>query len=170
MYNISQTNIFKNWDKDCYIASLLPPTLDEYENELNTYEEPIKYKFNYQPVTDQREFATLEADGININGVQRALLDLYYLDKIKVYDLAYLNEAIPYVLTEDETYKENVVYYKKENNGFVQLIVETDYNVGDTIEGNIYNKEISNGANANYKVVKFVPQNVKILVYFERLF
>ena len=127
MFNISQTNIFKNWDKPCYIASLLPPILDDYDNEINVYDEPKKYKFNYQPVTDQREFATLEADGININGVQRALLDLYYLDKIKVFDLAYLNEANP----------------KGEN---------------------------INGANANYKVVKFVPQNVKILVYFEKLF
>ena len=127
MYNISQTNIFKNWDKPCYIATILPPTIDDFGNELNVYDEPKKYKFNYQPVTDQREFATLEADGININGVQRALLDLYYLDKIKVYDKAYLNEATP----EGETY---------------------------------------NGEKANYRVVKFIPQNVKILVYFERLF
>jgi len=127
MYNISQTNIFKNWDKHCYIASLLPPIKDEFGNELNVYNKPIKYKFNYQPVTDQREFATLEADGININGVQRALLDLYYLDKIKVYDKVYLNEATP----EGETY---------------------------------------DGEKANYRVVKFIPQNVKILVYFERLF
>lgn len=127
MYNISQTNIFKNWDKVCYISSKLPSTIDEYGNELDLYDEPIKYKFNYQPVTDNREYASLEADGINVNGLQRALLDLKYLDKIKVYDLAYLNEASP----EDETY---------------------------------------NGEKANYRVVRFIPQNVKILVYFERLF
>lgn len=127
MYNISQTNIFKNWDKDCYIASILPPDEDENGNQLNVYDTPVKYKFNYQPVTDQREFASLEADGININGVQRALLDLNYQGKIKVFDLAYLNDATP----ENEEY---------------------------------------NGEKANYKVVKFIPQNVKILVYFEKLF
>lgn len=127
MYNISQTNIFKNWDKDCYIASLLPPTLDDYGNELSVYDTPIKYKFNYQPVTSQLQLATLQADGINTNGLIRAMLDISYLDKIKVYDLAYLYDAIP----ENEKY---------------------------------------NGEKANYRVVKFIPQNVKILVYFERLF
>lgn len=127
MYNISQTNIFKNWDKYCYIASLLPPQSDEYGNEINVYDTPVKYKFNYQPITDQREFATLEAYGINKNGAVRALLDINYNGKIKEFDLAYLYDATP------------------EN-------------------------EENNGDNANYKVVKFIPQNTKILVYFERLF
>lgn len=126
MYNISQTNIFKNWDKNCYIASKLDPITDEFGNELNVYSKPVKYKFNYQPVTDQREFATIRPYGEQPNGLVRALLDMKYLGKIKEFDLAYLYGATP----ENETY---------------------------------------DGENANYEVVKYIPQNTKILVYFDIL-
>lgn len=94
MYNISQTNIFKNWDKICYIASKLPSIEDAYGNQLSQYEEPIKYKFNYQPVTDQKEVEVL-GYGESSNGLIRALIDIKYLDKIKQYDLAYLYGATP---------------------------------------------------------------------------
>ena len=107
---------------------------------------------------------------INIqSGLVRALLDLIYLDKIKQFDLAYLYSAIPFNLTQDEIYKENVVYYKKVNNDFVELVAGTDYEIGDAITETLYIREKKNGENANYRVVTFKPQNTKILVYFEEL-
>ena len=49
-------NIFNNWNKVCYIARKLPPSEDEFGNELdNVYEEPQKMIFNYQPVKDESE-------------------------------------------------------------------------------------------------------------------
>ena len=94
MYSISQTNIFKNWDKVCYISSKLQPIEDIYGNQIPQYGEPIKYKFNYQPVTDNKEAETL-GYGESSTGLIRALLDMKYLNKIKQYDLAYLYDATP---------------------------------------------------------------------------
>lgn len=168
MYNISQTKIFQNWDKVCYIASKLTPTEDVYGNQLNQYDEAKRYKFNYQPVVDRKEAEAL-GFGDNVNGIVRAMLDMNYLGKIKEFDLAYLYDAVPYNLTKDEVYKDEVIYFRKENNRFIQLIPETDYKVGDEIGENIYNKESYIGENANYKVVTCKPQNVKILVYFEEI-
>ena len=168
MYNTSQTNIFKNWDKDCYISSKLTPITDIYGNEINQYSKPIRYKFNYQPVTDQKEAET-QGFGENSNGLVRALLDMNYLNKIKQFDLAYLYGAIPYDICSDTKYLENKEYYVKNNNNFTKLVEGTDYQVGDTIEKELYNPEKKNGQNANYKVVTCKPQNIKILVYFEEL-
>lgn len=127
MYNISQTNIFKNWDKVCYISSKLPSIEDEYGNQIEQYGEPIKYKFNYQPVTDQREFATIEKYGGQSDGSIKALVDYNkFKGKIKDFDLAYLYDATP---IDEEKY----------------------------------------GEKANYRVVKSIPQNTKILIYFEIL-
>ena len=168
MYNINQTKIFQNWDKDCYISSKLQPIEDVYGNEINQYSEPTKYRFNYQPVIDKKE-AEMQGFGENSDGLVRALLDLIYLDKIKQFDLAYLYSAIPFNLTQDEIYKENVVYYKKVNNDFVELVAGTDYEIGDAITETLYIREKKNGENANYRVVTFKPQNTKILVYFEEL-
>lgn len=107
MYNINQTKIFQNWDKDCYISSKLTPIKDEYGNELNVYGTPVKYRFNYQPVTDKKE-AEMQGYGESSNGLVRALLDINYLDKIKQYDLVYLYGATP----EGETNNGDNANYK----------------------------------------------------------
>lgn len=119
-------DIFKNWNKTCYIRPILEPTKDAYGNQLNQYGDSVKYCFNYQPVTNKNE-AEMQIFGQTSNGIIRAMLDTYkYQGKIKEFDLAYLYGATP----ENETY---------------------------------------NGENANYKVVTCMPQNTKILVYFERI-
>lgn len=43
-----------------------------------------------------------------------------------------------YIETEDETYQADKEYYHVVNNEYVLMIVGTDYNVGDTITGTIY--------------------------------
>lgn len=126
MYNIYQTNIYKNWNKSCYISSKLPSKEDIYGNEISQYDKPIKYNFNYQPVTSQSELGTLETYGFTSQGIVKALIDINYINKIKEFDLAYLYDATP----------ENEKKY---------------------------------GENANYRIVKYIPQNTKILVYFEKL-
>ena len=125
MFN-APNNIFTNWNKECYISSILNPTEDSYGNQINQYDTPVKYCFNYQPVTNKSE-AEMQPFGQSSTGSVRALLDTYeYQGKIKEFDLAYLYGATP----TGETY---------------------------------------NGENANYKVVTCIPQNTKILVYFERI-
>lgn len=168
MYNISQTKIFQNWDKVCYIASKLAPTEDIYGNQINQYDEPKRYKFNYQPVVDRKE-AEAQGFGDNVNGLVRAMLDMKYLGKLKEFDLVYLYDAVPYNLTSDTLYQDKITYYKKEKDRFIELIPETDYNIGDAIGEDIYNNESYIGENANYRVVTCKPQNVKILVYFEEI-
>ena len=43
-----------------------------------------------------------------------------------------------YVLTTDTTYQDGTTYYKLENGEYVELIEGTDYEVGDTIVGDVY--------------------------------
>ena len=43
-----------------------------------------------------------------------------------------------YVKTTDTTYQEDITYYKLENGEYVELIEGTDYEVGDTIVGDVY--------------------------------
>lgn len=125
MFN-APNDIFSNWNKECYISSILDPIEDDYGNEINQYGEPVKYSFNYQPVANKDE-AEMQSYGQSSRGMVRALLNTNeYKGKIKEFDLAYLYGATP---------------------------------TGET----------SNGANANYRVSTCIPQNTKILVYFERI-
>lgn len=52
MYNVRNSNIFKNWNKKCYIALRKQEQVkyDDYGNEVNSYFEPKEYYFNIQPV------------------------------------------------------------------------------------------------------------------------
>jgi len=142
-------DIFRNWNKVCYIRQRVwqDPTypmelgypsskryvnngediyIDEYGNELATYYEPKKYRFNYQPVTNDADKANLEPYGVTMSGTVRAMIDSKYFGEFNRYDLAYLYDATP----DSEEYA---------------------------------------GQYANYRVVTAIPQNMKLLVYFERL-
>ena len=93
MYNIKRNNIFKNLYKNCYIAKRLDPILDDYGNELEQYSKPIKYRFNYQPVTDEAEAL---AYGKTEKGVIKTFIDYdKYVGKFDTFDLAYLYGATP---------------------------------------------------------------------------
>ena len=124
-------DIFKNWNKVCYIRKRITSdesgiTIDDYGNEIQNYEEPVKYRFNYQPVTNDADEAILKPYGVTLEGTVKALVDIKYNGQLNKYDLVYLYGASP----ENENYA---------------------------------------GENANYRVITSVPQNMKILVYFERL-
>lgn len=124
-------DIFRNWNKVCYIRKRLTSdetgiTVDEYGNEIQNYDDPVEYRFNYQPVTNDADKAFLKPYGVTLEGTVKALVDIKYEGQINRYDLVYLYGASP----DNETY---------------------------------------NGENANYRVITSVPQNMKILVYLERL-
>jgi hypothetical protein len=70
-------------------------------------------------------------------------------------------ELKAYGITSQGTIKA-VIDYNKFNNAFKQF--DLAYLYGKSPE----DEEI-NGENANYRVITFIPQNTKILVYFERL-
>lgn len=85
-------NIFKNWNKACYIASKLNTQIDEYGNETNYYDEPIMYSMNIQPASGNTD-ATLYGD--RITKVYKAVVPFEMKNLIKEGDIAYLDGATP---------------------------------------------------------------------------
>lgn len=100
-------NIFKNWNKTCYIASKNDnPDVDDYGNEINIYQKPVKYSFNIQPASGDFE---LTLYGEKINKVYKAIVPYIYKDKIKEGDIAYLDGVTPEG-EEEGTYGKNGNY------------------------------------------------------------
>lgn len=97
-------NIFKNWNKTCYIASKKSIDTDDYGNEINKYNKPIKYTFNIQPAGGDFDIALY---GEKISKIYRAIVPYSYKDKIKEGDIAYLDGSLP---EEQEPYGDNANY------------------------------------------------------------
>ena len=119
--------IFQNWNKDMYIATKDEVVVDDYENEIVTYNEPFFFgKVNYQPLTTKQMEAYIQTYGETENNVVSCLIDFNDRYKFNIFDLAYLYDAKP-------------------------------------------DNEVKNGANANYKVRAFKPQNTKVMVILEEI-
>ena len=82
----------ETWRKPLYIASKLRVELDEEGNEVNVYDEPIYYEFNYQPVTSE---ADIQEFGENVEKVEKMVIPISYKDSFKEFDVAYLDGATP---------------------------------------------------------------------------
>lgn len=120
-------HIFRNWNKDLYIANKKEVILDDYGNEIVTYDTPFYFgKVNYQPLTKKDLEAYIKVYGETENSIVSLLIDYTEDGRFKAFDLAYLYGATP--------------------------------------EG-----EEVNGANANYIVRSYKPQNTKIMVIFEEI-
>ena len=120
-------NIFKNWNKDLYIATKKGVIHDDYNNEIVEYNEPFYFgRVNYQPLTGKNLEAYMRAYGETRNNIVSCLIDYVDDGKFKTFDVGYLYGAKP------------------EN-------------------------EKKNGANANYIVRAYKPQNTKIMVLFEEI-
>ena len=120
-------HIFQNWNKDLYIANKKSVRLDDYGNQIVTYDEPFYFgKVNYQPLTKKDLEAYIKVYGETQNSIISLLIDYTEDGRFKAFDLAYLYGATP--------------------------------------EG-----EEVNGANANYIVRSYKPQNTKIMVIFEEI-
>lgn len=89
-------NIIKNWNKDMYIATKKEAILDDYNNEIVTYNEPFYFgKVNYQPLTGKNLEAFIQAYGETENNIVSCLIDYTDDGKFKAFDLAYLYGATP---------------------------------------------------------------------------
>lgn len=82
----------ETWKKTLYIASKLRVDLDEEGNEVNVYDTPIAYEFNYQPVTSE---ADIQEFGENVGKVEKMVIPISYKDSFKEFDVAYLDGATP---------------------------------------------------------------------------
>ena len=92
------TDIFKNWDKDMYIATKVSGEvqLDDYCNEIVTYNQPFYFgKVNYQPLTTKQLEAYMQQYGETENNVVSCLIDYKDKDKFNIFDVAYLYGATP---------------------------------------------------------------------------
>ena len=82
----------ETWKKPLYIASKLRVDIDEEGNEVNVYDEPVAYNFNYQPVTSE---ADIQEFGENVEKVEKMVIPISYKDSFKEFDVAYLDGATP---------------------------------------------------------------------------
>lgn len=89
-------NIFQNWNKDLYIATKKSVKLDDYGNEITTYNEPFYFgKVNYQPLTRKDLEAYVKVYGETKNSIISLLIDYTEDGKFKAFDVAYLYGATP---------------------------------------------------------------------------
>ena len=101
---IIPTRVHPNtWQKEIWIARKKDIKYDKYGkpiikydddgNVITEYEKPVKYYFNYQPVSSSAE---VMAFGTKASTTQKAVIPLdKYKGKFKEFDLAYLNGATP---------------------------------------------------------------------------
>ena len=86
-----KNSIFKNWNKDLYIATKKQSTFDVYHNEIVEYNEPFYFgKVNYQPLTGKNLEAYMKAYGETTNNIVSCLIDYKDKDKFGNFALAYL--------------------------------------------------------------------------------
>ncbi|MCI8654500.1 MAG: hypothetical protein HFJ48_01290 [Clostridia bacterium] len=86
-------NIFENWNKDCYIASLIETVEDENGNEINYYSKPKFYTFNIQQASGKTDVALY---GEKVSKMYKAVISLFeYKGVFKEGDKAYLEGVTP---------------------------------------------------------------------------
>ena len=91
-----KNSVFQNWNKDLYIATKSEITIDDYNNEIITYNKPFYFgKVNYQPLTTKQLEAFMRAYGETENNIVSCLIYSKDRNKFKIYDLAYLYGANP---------------------------------------------------------------------------
>lgn len=77
----------------CYIAKKLDSTYDDYGNEITNYDEPKKYFFDIQPMTNSSES---QAYGEQIDRMKVAYIPKpLYMNVFNEFDKAYLDEITP---------------------------------------------------------------------------
>ncbi len=95
------------------------------------------------------------------------------------FDVPYNAEGVinsQYIITTDEVYSDNKEYYSLVNDEYTLLIVGTDYEVGDTITGDVYQKKMSvtmlqllqdicNTCGVTLETTTFINQNTEISVW-----
>ena len=127
MNNFNAPNdIFKNWNKDVYIATKNSIEHDDYNNEIVTYNEPFYFgRVNYQPLTKKDLEAFMQQYGETTNQIVSFLTNYNNLGKFKEFDVAYLYGATP---NGETNYGDNANYkiraYKPQNTKIMVILEE----------------------------------------------
>lgn len=121
-----KSNIFRNWNKDMYIATKKDVTYDDYNNEIVNYNKPFFFgKVNYQPLTGKSLEAYMQSYGETENNIVSCLIDYTDQDKFKTFDLAYLYGKTP---KGENKYGDNANYkiraFKPQNTKIMVLLEE----------------------------------------------
>lgn len=118
-------NIFKNWNKDLYIATKKEVILDDYGNEIIKYNKPFYFgKVNYQPLTKKDLEAYYKAYGETQNSIISLLIDYTQDGKFKAFDVAYLYGATPKNEVENGDNANYIVRSYKPQNTKIMVIFE----------------------------------------------
>lgn len=122
-----KNNIFKNWNKDLYIAKKKAEVnVDDYGNEIVKYDEPFYFgKVNYQPLTTKQLEAYIRQYGETNNNIVSCLIDYKDKDSFRQFDLAYLYDAKP---ENESNYGDNANYivraFKPQNTRIMVILEE----------------------------------------------
>ena len=119
-------HIFQNWNKTMYIATKKEVVIDDYGNEIVTYNEPFFFgKVNYQPLTTKQMEAYIKTYGETENNIVSCLIDYKDRYKFKIFDLAYLYDANP---SNEVVYGDNANYvvraFKPQNTKIMVILEE----------------------------------------------
>lgn len=81
-----------NWRKKIYIASRLGIQYDINGNHKITYNKPVEYNFNVQPISSEVDLMEF---GEKASMIQRAIIPIEYKGLFNENDVAYLDDATP---------------------------------------------------------------------------
>lgn len=76
--------------KELYIAKKIGIEIDDYGNQIPYFDKAIRYEFSYMPISSQIDYQIYGAD---INNMFSSIIDISYLGKIKIGDIAYLIDS-----------------------------------------------------------------------------
>ena len=119
-------DIFKNWNKNLYIANKKGVKIDDYNNEIVEYEEPFYFgEVNYQPLTGKSLEAYIKTYGETENNIVCCFIDIDEDGRFEALDLAYLYGATPEgEIVNGENANYIVRTYRKQNTRIMVVFEE----------------------------------------------
>lgn len=126
-------DIFKNWNKNLYIANKKGVKTDDYNNEIVVYDKPFFFgEVNYQPLTGKSLEAFIRTYGETENNIVCCFINSEDDGKFGALDLAYLYDATPDgEIVDGENANYIVRTYRKQNTKIMVIfeeIVKEEYN------------------------------------------
>lgn len=114
------------FEKEIWIAKRNKVETDEFGNDIEFFEKPIRYFFNYQPVSGN---TVLLEYGERINDVYRTFVDKkQFLGKIKIGDRVYLEDGET-LQNELEEKAENDNQFCEKANYVVKTVLPQNFKV-----------------------------------------
>lgn len=136
-------------DDDNYEIELSAETIDETNSNLKLGVDVIKEISNIGVKVDKQN-EVIQLINSKVNGNSEKIAEIQIKSDGITSTVSSLNKTIlgeeTYELTEDTTYLTDKEYYiLNDNNEYVLLVEGTDYNIGDSISTNVYEKNASSG-------------------------